>query len=162
MKNYPYLLVLAMIAALLYTVSPLCIERAYAEYNQEHFTNFTKDLNLSADQQQKLEAINRQFAAEQSRLDQKWKELKDEMDNSKDSSFYLQYGQQAGIHGTYFEHNPEAYLKACRSAYFRNQRNTIMKQLGELYKQKQEQTMAVLTPEQRIKWVEFHRDLQDK
>lgn len=162
MKNNLNLVALAMLTACFFTVNPLCIERATAKYNQDSIYQFPQDLNLSADQQQKLETINTQYAAEQTKLDQKLKELKDEMANPKDSSFYIRYGQQAGVQGTYFEHNPEAYLKACRSAYFRNQKSAIFKQLGELSEHKQEKTMAVLTPEQRTKWVDFYRDMRNQ
>jgi Spy/CpxP family protein refolding chaperone len=162
MKNVPELVVLAMLTACFCAVNPLYTERATAKYNQDSITQFPQDLNLSADQQQKLEAINTQYAAEQAKLDQKLKELKEETANPKDSSFYVRYGQQAGVHGTYFERNPEAYLKACRSAYFRNQKSALFKRLGELSEHKQEKTMAILTPEQRTKWVDFYRDMRNK
>jgi len=145
-----------------YTVAPLLQQAAFGKYAQEHFTRFWQDLNLSAPQKERLDAIEKKYAAEQARVDQKLRELGVEQANPREDSFYLHYGQQAAVHGSYFEHNPDAYLKACRSAYFRHQQSALFKELGAASTEKRSKTMELLNPEQRAKWIEFHRDLQNK
>lgn len=98
----------------------------------EAFGKFRKELNLSADQEQKLQAIELQYNKESTQLDLEWKAL---------------HEQQKG----------RPY-----SGYFHTQESALLKQIGQVQRDKREKSMLILNTEQRRKWIEFHRYLQNK
>lgn len=153
-------LTVVLVAACFCSAMQLCTEQAFGKYGPGHFEQFQKNLNLSADQQSRLAAINKNFGVDQAKIIEQLKQLADERAKPKDKSFYVKFGKQLGVGGDAF--TPEEYAKACRDAYFRNQESILFKQMAALTKERNEKTMAVLTPEQRTKWINFHIDLRDK
>ncbi len=149
-----------LVAACFCSMMQFCTEQAFGKYASAHFEQFRRELNLSADQQSRLDAISRQFEADQAKVDAQWKQLQEEEARPKDNSFYVKYGKQLGV--VRDAYTPEDYAKACRAAYFRNQESIFVKQITGLTKEKDEKTMAILTPEQRTRWKNFDDDLKDK
>lgn len=140
---------IAIAATLLTTIN--CSTEA--KLSQAAFDAFDRDLNLSPAQRQQLDQIEKKYAVERAKVDQQENEVREQR---------RQFNARYDRHTRALAATDRTSEIAAQDRALRQQELDILQRSGDVEKNKRQETMSVLTTEQRAKWIQFHHYLQDK
>jgi len=139
MKESTKWLLFSLIISLMLGLQP-----ASAKLTPQAVEEFKKSLQLSEQQHQSLQQLDREYQVKAAAIHEQY----------LTASKQMQEWTQRHKGSTTLSNSEQQELNSLRQKQM-----SLLQQIQALGKQKQDQTMAVLSPQQRAKWLDFYRSV---